>query len=296
MSVVGFDVGNDSSCVAIARKRGIDVLLNQESKRETPAMVSFGDKMRFTGTHAYSKVGMNPKNTPHQLKRLLGKQFQDPAVQADISKLPFKVTEGPNGGCLVHVTFCNEPATFTPEQLMAMVLVDQKKIAEAETGIAVTDCAISVPTFYTDQERYAMLNAASIAGLNCLRLVNETTATALAYGIFKTDLPDSEPIHVAFIDVGHAHTQVRLLLLMAGSAACHLQAQTAAAAEHKVEALLCKISRHCNMFAVPASCQKHRLMGFLGLVEKWPVKAIGTHILWQCWSPVSLNLCAAKTC
>eukprot|EP00775_Hariotina_reticulata_P005686 gene5686-5924_t len=223
MSVVGFDVGNDCSCVAIARKRGIDVLLNQESKRETPAMVSFGDKMRFTGTHAYSKVGMNPKNTPHQLKRLLGKQFQDPAVQADISKLPFKVTEGPNGGCLVHVTFCNEPAAFTPEQLMAMVLVDQKKIAEAESGIAVTDCAISVPTFYTEQERYAMLNAASIAGLNCLRLVNETTATALAYGIFKTDLPDTDPIHVAFIDIGHAHTQVSVVSFKKGGLVvrCH---------------------------------------------------------------------------
>jgi heat shock protein 4 len=151
---------------------------------------------------------MNPKNTPHQLKRLLGKKFSDPAVQADIARLPFKVSEGPDGGCLVHVTFCSEPASFSPEQLMAMVLTDLKKIAEAETGIAVTDCAISVPTFYTEVERYAMLNAASVAGLNCLRLVNETTATALAYGIFKTDLPDTDPVHVGFVDVGHAHTQV----------------------------------------------------------------------------------------
>lgn len=153
---------------------------------------------------------MNPKNTPHQLKRLLGKKFADPALQADIARLPFKVSEGPDGGVLVHVTFCNEPAAFTPEQLMAMVLTDLKKIAEGETGIPVTDCAISVPTFYTEAERYAMLNAAGVAGLNCLRLVNETTATALAYGIFKTDLPDTDPVHVGFVDVGHAHTQVGL--------------------------------------------------------------------------------------
>eukprot|EP00879_Flechtneria_rotunda_P002596 GHRR01002797.1.p1 GENE.GHRR01002797.1~~GHRR01002797.1.p1 ORF type:complete len:847 (+),score=384.28 GHRR01002797.1:127-2667(+) len=223
MSVVGFDIGNDSSCVAIARKRGIDVLMNKESKRETPSLVSFGDKMRFLGTDAAAKISMNPKNTPHQLKRLLGKMFRDPAVQADITRLPFKVTEGPDGGCLIHVTFCNEQATFTPDQLMAMVLVDNKKIAEAELGIPVTDCAISVPTFYTEAERYAMLTAASIAGLNCLRLVNETTATALAYGIFKTDLPETDPVHVAFVDVGHAHTQVSIVSFKKGGLAvrCH---------------------------------------------------------------------------
>jgi heat shock protein 4 len=130
-------------------QRGIDVLMNKESKRETPAMVSFGDKMRFIGTDGAGKVSMNPKNTPHQLKRLLGKQFKDPAVQADLARLPFKVTEGPDGSCRVHVTFQNEPAQFSPEQLMGMILVDLKKIAEAESGIAVTDCAISVPTFYT---------------------------------------------------------------------------------------------------------------------------------------------------
>jgi heat shock protein 4 len=182
------------------------------------------------GTDAAAKISMNPKNTPHQLKRLLGKKFSDPAVQADIARLPFKVSEGPDGGCLVHVTFCNEPAAFTPEQLMAMVLTDLKKIAEGETGIAVTDCAISVPTFFTEAERYAMLNAASVAGLNCLRLVNETTATALAYGIFKTDLPDTDPVHVGFVDVGHSSTQVRRSLMdaLAGQAAC-LQGGTAAA-------------------------------------------------------------------
>lgn len=220
---MGFDVGNDASCVAIARKRGIDVLMNKESNRETPAVVSFGDKMRFIGTDGAAKISLNPKNTPHQLKRLLGKQFKDPAVQADLQRLPFKVTEGPDGGCRVNVTFCNEPASFTPEQLMGMILVDLKKIAETESGIAVTDCAISVPTFYTEAERYAMLNAAQIAGLNCLRLVNETTATALAYGIFKTDLPEKDPVHVVFVDVGHAHTQVSVVSFKKGGLVvrCH---------------------------------------------------------------------------
>lgn len=202
-------LGNDASCVAIARKRGIDVLMNKESKRETPAMVSFGDKMRFVGTDAAGKVSMNPKATPHQLKRLLGKVWADPALQADVARLPFRVTEGPGSAPLVHVRYAGEEAAFLPEQLVAVVLADLKKIAEGELSIPVTDCALAVPAFYTESERRAALDAAAVAGLNVLRLVNETTATGLAYGIFKTDLPEDQPVHVAFVDVGHAHTQVR---------------------------------------------------------------------------------------
>ena len=209
MSVVGFDVGNDASCVALARKRGVDVLMNKESKRETPALVSFGDKMRFLGTDALAKQPLSPQNTVHDIKRLLGKKWKDPQLQADIAKLPFTVKEGPDGGVLVEVMYLNELATFTPEQIMAMVLVDLKRIAELEAGITINDACISVPTFYTEVERYAMLDAAQIAGINCLRLMNENTATALAYGIYKTDLPENEAVHVAFVDVGHAATEVR---------------------------------------------------------------------------------------
>ncbi|GLC40661.1 hypothetical protein PLESTB_000035600 [Pleodorina starrii] len=214
VSVVGFDVGNDTSCVALARKRGIDVIMNKESKRETPAAINFGDKMRFLGTDGAAKLGLQPQNTVYQLKRILGKKFQDPEVQADIAKLPYTVLEGPDGGCLIKVRYCNEEATFTPEQVMAMILVDLKHIAETEGGIPVTDCVLSVPTYFTEAERYAMLNAAQIAGVNCLRLINETTATALAYGIFKTDLPETDPVHVVFVDVGHSHTQVSVVSLL----------------------------------------------------------------------------------
>lgn len=223
LSVAGFDIGNDTSCIAIARKRGIDVLMNKESKRETPAVVNFGEKMRFLGTDGSAKQGLAPQNTVHQLKRLLGKKFADPAVQTDIAKLPYAVTEGPDGGCLIGVQYQNEHVTFTPEQVMAMVLVDLKKIAEVETGTAPVDCVLTVPVFYTEAQRYAMLNAGQIAGLNCLRLMNENTATALAYGIFKTDLPEKDPVHVAFVDVGHSATQVSIVSLLKGGlqVRCH---------------------------------------------------------------------------
>mmetsp|Transcript_5796 Transcript_5796/g.10058 ORF Transcript_5796/g.10058 Transcript_5796/m.10058 type:complete len:782 (+) Transcript_5796:126-2471(+) len=216
MAVAGFDVGNDRSCVALARKRGIDVLLNKESTRETPAVVNFGEKMRFMGTDGLAKQGLQPQNTVCQLKRLLGRKFADPAVQADLERLPLTVTEGPDGGCLINVQFLNESTAFTPEQCMAMVFVDLKAIAKAETNMAPVDCVVSVPVEFNEAQRYAMLNAIAIAGLNCLRLINENTATALAYGIFKTDLPETEPVHVAFVDVGHSSTQVSIVSLRKG--------------------------------------------------------------------------------
>jgi heat shock protein 4 len=207
MSVVGLDVGNDGMCVALARKRGIDVLLNKESNRETPSVVNFGEKMRFMGTDGAAKFALAPQNTIHQLKRILGKQFDDPVLQADIAKLPFSVTRAADGGCLLNVMFLGEQAVLTPEQVMAMLLVDLKKIADVE-GVSVTDCVLAVPTYYNERERYAMLNAAAIAGLNCLRLMNDNTATALSYGIYKTDLPEETAINVAFVDMGHCAIQV----------------------------------------------------------------------------------------
>jgi len=175
--------------------------------QETPSLVSFGAKNRQLGTDAEGGLSISPKNTIFQLKRLLRKKFSAPDVQEDIQRLPFQVKEGPDGGCLVVVDYLGERTAFTPEQLMAMLLVDMKAIAETD-GSPVTDCVLSVPTFYNEAERYAMLNAAQIAGVNCLRLINETTATALAYGIYKTDLPEGEPVNVVFVDVGADAFQV----------------------------------------------------------------------------------------
>ena len=169
--------------------------------QETPSLVSFGAKNRQLGTDAEGGLSISPRNTIFQLKRLLGKHFSAPDVQEDIQRLPFEVREGPDGGCQVVVDYLGERTAFSPEQLMAMLLVDMKAIAETD-GSPVSDCVLSVPTFYTEAERYAMLNAAQIAGVNCLRLINETTATALAYGIYKTDLPEGEPVNVVFVDVG----------------------------------------------------------------------------------------------
>ncbi|KAG4380765.1 hypothetical protein AAZX31_15G014000 [Glycine max] len=208
MSVVGFDFGNESCIVAVARQRGIDVVLNDESKRETPAIVCFGDKQRFLGTAGAASTMMNPKNSISQIKRLIGRQFSDPELQRDLKTFPFVVTEGPDGYPLIHARYLGEARTFTPTQVFGMMLSNLKEIAEKNLNAAVVDCCIGIPLYFTDLQRRAVLDAATIAGLHPLRLFHETTATALAYGIYKTDLPENDQLNVAFVDVGHASMQV----------------------------------------------------------------------------------------
>ncbi|XP_057454256.1 heat shock 70 kDa protein 15-like isoform X2 [Lotus japonicus] len=209
MSVVGFDFGNESCIVAVARQRGIDVVLNDESKRETPAIVCFGDKQRFIGTAGAATTMMNPKNSISQMKRLIGIQFSDPQLQRDLKSLPFLVTEGPDGYPLIHARYLGETRTFTPTQVFAMMLSNLKEIAQKNlNGAAVVDCCIGIPIYFTDLQRRAVLDAATIAGLHPLHLIHETTATALAYGLYKTDLSETDQLNVAFVDIGHASMQV----------------------------------------------------------------------------------------
>eukprot|EP00250_Pteridium_aquilinum_P013504 c21375_g1_i1 orf=501-3035(-) len=216
MSVVGLDVGNENCIVAVARQRGIDVVLNDESKRETPALVAFSEKQRFIGTAASASLTMNPKNTVAQIKRLIGRRFQDPEVQQDLSLLPFPVTEAPDGSPLVHVQYLGESRSFTPTQVLGMILANLKSIAEKNLQTHVADCVIGIPIFFSEVQRRAVLNAAAIAGLRPLRLMHETTATALAYGIYRTDLPENDPINVVFVDVGHAAMQVCVVAFKKG--------------------------------------------------------------------------------
>ncbi|KAG6792323.1 hypothetical protein NC652_001938 [Populus alba x Populus x berolinensis] len=208
MSVVGFDFGNENCLVAVARQRGIDVVLNDESKRETPAIVCFGDKQRFIGTAGAASTMMNPKNSISQIKRLIGRPFSDPELQRDLKSLPFTVTEGPDGFPLIQARYLGEMRTFTPTQVLGMVFADLKIIGQKNLNAAVVDCCIGIPVYFTDLQRRAVLDAATIAGLHPLRLMHETTATALAYGIYKTDLPENDQLNVAFVDVGHASMQV----------------------------------------------------------------------------------------
>jgi len=212
MSVLGFDIGNENCVVAAVKQRGVDVLLNDESKRETPAVVSFGEKQRFIGSAGAACAAMNPKSTISQVKRLIGRSFDQPGVQDDLRLLPFETSKGPDGEILIHLQYMGERHTFTPVQILAMFLSHLKQMAEKTLEMQISDCVIGIPSYFTELQRRLYLDAATIAGLKPLRLMHECTATALGYGIYKTDFSSSGPNHVAFVDVGHSDTQVAIVL------------------------------------------------------------------------------------
>uniref|UniRef100_A0A8C7PFX2 Heat shock protein 4a n=1 Tax=Oncorhynchus mykiss TaxID=8022 RepID=A0A8C7PFX2_ONCMY len=212
MSVVGIDLGFQSCYVAVARAGGIETVANEYSDRSTPACVSFGPRNRSIGAAAKGQVVTNCKNTVQGFKRFHGRAFSDPYVQSAKSSLVYDLAQLPSGSTGIKVMYMEEEKVFSIEQVTAMLLTKLKETAETAMKKPVADCVISVPSFYTDAERRSVIDAAQIAGLNCLRLMNETTAVTLAYGIYKQDLPapEEKPRNVVFVDLGHSGYQVSI--------------------------------------------------------------------------------------
>uniref|UniRef100_A0A8D3E3T2 Heat shock protein 4b n=1 Tax=Scophthalmus maximus TaxID=52904 RepID=A0A8D3E3T2_SCOMX len=197
MSVVGFDVGYMNCYVAVARAGGIETVANEYSDRCTP------------GEGSVFPVVTNCKNTVQGFKRFHGRAFSDPYVQRLKNSLVYDIAQMPTGTTGIKVMYMEEEKVFSIEQVTAMLLTKLKETAEHALKKPVADCVVSVPCYYTDAERRSVVDAAQIAGLNCLRLMNETTAVALAYGIYKQDLPapEEKARNVVFVDLGHSGYQ-----------------------------------------------------------------------------------------
>ncbi|CAH2063339.1 unnamed protein product, partial [Iphiclides podalirius] len=210
MSVIGIDFGNESCYIAVAKAGGIETIANDYSLRGTPSCVAFSPKNRILGVAAKNQMVTNMKNTVFGFKRLLGRKFSDPHVQKELKHFPFKVEQKGDGGIGIRVNYLGEDNVFSPEQITAMLFTKLKDIAATALQTQINDCVISVPSYFTNAERNALLNAAAISGLNVLRLMNETTATALTYGIYKQDLPapEEKPRNVVFVDFGYTSLQV----------------------------------------------------------------------------------------
>ncbi|KAM8975771.1 heat shock protein 105 kDa [Pelodytes ibericus] len=210
MSVVGFDLGYQNCHVAIARAGGIETVANEFSDRCTPAVVSFGTKNRTIGVAAKNQLITNANNTVSNFKKFHGREFVDPFVQKEKNNVPYELVHMSNGGVGVKVMYMEEEHIFSVEQITAMLLTKLKETAENNLKKPVTDCVISVPSFFTDAERRSVLDAAQIVGLNCLKLMNDMTAVALNYGIYKQDLPapEEKPKIVVFVDMGHSSFQI----------------------------------------------------------------------------------------
>ena len=204
---IGIDLGTTYSCVAIYQNGNVDIIANEQGNRTTPSWVSFGEE-RLVGDSAKNSSGQNATNTVYEIKRMLGREFNDPILQKDLKLLPYKVVNA-NGKPKVEVMLKDETKQFTPEEISAMILSKMKSIAESYLGSTVTDAVVTVPAYFNDAQRQATKDAGIIAGLNVLRVINEPTAAAMAYGLQKK--ADGKSRNVLIFDCGGGTHDVSLL-------------------------------------------------------------------------------------
>lgn len=220
MSVVGFDIGNLNCYIGIARQGGIEVITNDYSLHATPACVAFTSKNRSMGVGARQSVNTNFKNTIINFKHMIGRKYSDAVTQKFIPFVPCQTIQLPNDDIGFKVNYQGREAIFTPEQVLAALLTKLRDIIESQLKDVkkVTDCVVAVPSYFTDVQRRATQAAIQSCGLNALRILNENTAIALAYGIYKQDLPEegAKARYVVFLDVGHASTQATLVAFHKG--------------------------------------------------------------------------------
>lgn len=182
---IGIDLGTTYSCVGVFRNGGIEIIANEQGNRTTPSYVSFTNTERLIGDIAKNKANNNPLNTIFDAKRLIGRKFNDQTIQKDIKFLPFVVKGDSHGNPEIHVKSQGKDLYLHPEDVSAMILGKMKEIAETYLGSKVTDAVVTVPAYFNDSQRQATKDAGKIAGLNILRIINEPTAAALAYGLDK---------------------------------------------------------------------------------------------------------------
>ncbi|KAE8907671.1 Heat shock protein [Phytophthora fragariae] len=209
---VGIDLGTTYSCVGVWQNDRVEIIANDQGNRTTPSYVAFTDTERLIGDAAKNQVAMNAHNTVFDVKRLIGRKFTDPEVQSDIKHWPFKVTRGPENKPQVVVQFKGESKTFQPEEISSMVLIKMREIAEAYIGKQVKNAVVTVPAYFNDSQRQATKDAGAIAGLNVLRIINEPTAAAIAYGLDKK----GGEHNVLIFDLGGGTFDVSLLTIEEG--------------------------------------------------------------------------------
>ncbi|KAH8307611.1 hypothetical protein KR044_005231 [Drosophila immigrans] len=214
LPAVGIDLGTTYSCVGVFQHGKVEIIANDQGNRTTPSYVAFTESERLIGDAAKNQVAMNPNNTIFDAKRLIGRKYDDATVQSDLKHWPFEVVSE-NGKPRIRVEYKGEQKSFYPEEVSSMVLTKMKETAEAYLGGTVTDAVVTVPAYFNDSQRQATKDAGTIAGLNVLRIINEPTAAAIAYGLDKQDNSKGER-NVLIFDLGGGTFDVSVLTIEDG--------------------------------------------------------------------------------
>ncbi|XP_068344360.1 heat shock 70 kDa protein [Pyrus communis] len=212
---IGIDLGTTYSCVGVWQNDRVEIIANDQGNRTTPSYVAFTDTERLIGDAAKNQVAMNPHNTVFDAKRLIGRKFSDPSVQSDMKLWPFKVIPGPGDKPLIVVNYKGEEKKFSAEEISSMVLTKMREIAEAYLGQTVKNAVVTVPAYFNDSQRQATKDAGVISGLNVMRIINEPTAAAIAYGLDKKASRKGEQ-NVLIFDLGGGTFDVSLLTIEEG--------------------------------------------------------------------------------
>eukprot|EP01025_Chloroclados_australasicus_P019554 TRINITY_DN2067_c0_g1_i5.p1 TRINITY_DN2067_c0_g1~~TRINITY_DN2067_c0_g1_i5.p1 ORF type:complete len:653 (-),score=128.21 TRINITY_DN2067_c0_g1_i5:408-2366(-) len=212
---IGIDLGTTYSCVAVWQNDRVEVIANDQGNRTTPSYVAFTDTERLIGDAAKNQVAMNPRNTVFDAKRLIGRKFSDSIVQQDMKLWPFKVIRGDGDKPQIEVQYKNEAKVFFAEEISSMVLIKMKETADAYLGSEVKKAVVTVPAYFNDAQRQATKDAGTIAGLEVLRIINEPTAAAIAYGLDKKSESSAER-NVLIFDLGGGTFDVSLLTIDEG--------------------------------------------------------------------------------
>lgn len=212
---IGIDLGTTYSCVGVWQHDRVEIIPNDQGNRTTPSYVAFTDTERLIGDAAKNQVAMNPQNTVFDAKRLIGRRFTDASVQSDMKLWPFRVLSGPGDKPMIEVSYKGEKKQFSPEEISSMVLTKMKEIAEAFLGQTLKNAVVTVPAYFNDSQRQATKDAGLIAGLNVLRIINEPTAAAIAYGLDKKSTSTKEK-NVLIFDLGGGTFDVSILTIEEG--------------------------------------------------------------------------------
>ncbi|KAJ3699406.1 hypothetical protein LUZ61_003111 [Rhynchospora tenuis] len=212
---IGIDLGTTYSCVGVWQHDRVEIIPNDQGNRTTPSYVAFTDTERLIGDAAKNQVAMNPTNTVFDAKRLIGRRFSDPSVQADMKLWPFKVIPGPGDKPMIVVQYKGEEKQFSPEEISSMVLTKMREVAEAYLGATIKNAVVTVPAYFNDSQRQATKDAGVIAGLNVMRIINEPTAAAIAYGLDKKASSTGEK-NVLIFDLGGGTFDVSILTIEEG--------------------------------------------------------------------------------